>query len=214
MKIQLACLIAAVVLQQHAMGQIVYQLPFASSGNTIELAVSNSSVRATSNVTVSLQDAPDWLQFIEREHAISSLAAGEEQSTAFVFSVAQSAPVGVERALTFKIGDAKGESWTKEIRVSVSPPERFELFQNYPNPFNPTTAISYQLPAGGQVSLRIYNLIGQEVTVLVDEERPAGFHTQSWNASAFPSGMYIYQLTAQSNGQERRIVRKTMMLIK
>src|SRR3972149_5961809 len=104
MRIQVACLIVAAVLQQHAVCQTVYQLPFTSSGNTIELAVSNSSARTTSNVTVTLQDAPDWLQFTKREHVISSLAAGEEQSAAFVFSVAQSAPVGVEKVLTFKIG--------------------------------------------------------------------------------------------------------------
>jgi hypothetical protein len=58
--------------------------------------------------------------------------------------------------------------WTKEITVAVAAPNKFEVFQNYPNPSNPTTAISYQLTANSSVSLKVYNLLGQEVASLVD----------------------------------------------
>lgn len=191
----------------------VYRLPFASSGNIIELAIANRSHRET-NVTVRLENAPTWLRFLSTEQSLEKIEAQAEGTAGFTFSVNQSAPVGQTHLLRFVITSASGQTWTKQLSIVVSPPEQFEVFQNYPNPFNPTTAISYQLSSDSRVRVAIFNLLGQEVAVLVDEDRPAGFHSQSWNASAFPSGMYIYQLTAQTGDDGRRTVRKTMMLIK
>ncbi len=79
-------------------------------------------------------------------------------------------------------------------------PERFELGANYPNPFNPSTVIPYQLPASMHVRLEVFNMLGQQVATLVDEERPAGFHTTSWDAtdaagSAVGAGVYLYRLS-------------------
>jgi len=80
-------------------------------------------------------------------------------------------------------------------------PNAFELSQNYPNPFNPTTEIVYSLPARAQVSLSIYNVLGQRVRRLVDEVQPAGRHTVSWdgtgdNGEMLATGIYLYQLKA------------------
>ena len=72
----------------------------------------------------------------------------------------------------------------------------YELFPNYPNPFNPGTVISYQLPVGGDVILKIYDILGNEVAKLVDEFKPAGKYEVEFNASALPSGVYFYQLKA------------------
>ena len=79
-------------------------------------------------------------------------------------------------------------------------PERFELGANYPNPFNPSTMIPYQLPAAMHVRLEVFNLLGQRVATLVDGEKPAGFHTASWDATgkdgqAVGAGVYLYRLT-------------------
>jgi photosystem II stability/assembly factor-like uncharacterized protein len=75
-------------------------------------------------------------------------------------------------------------------------PDEPRLEQNYPNPFNPTTVISYQLPVVSNARLGVYDLLGREVAVLVNERRNAGVHEVKFNASGFSSGVYFYRLTA------------------
>jgi hypothetical protein len=78
-------------------------------------------------------------------------------------------------------------------------PRSFSLRQNYPNPFNPTTVIEYFLPGGPtrhRVSLRVYNLLGQEVATLVNGEQEPGRYRVPWNAAGLPSGLYYYRLQA------------------
>lgn len=75
-------------------------------------------------------------------------------------------------------------------------PDKYMLYQNYPNPFNPSTKIKYQLPEEAMVSLRIYNIIGEEIAVLVNSVQPAGNYTLEWNASGLSSGLYIYRIEA------------------
>ncbi len=87
--------------------------------------------------------------------------------------------------------------------------ESFKLSQNYPNPFNPSTNISFNLPASGDVSLKVYNLLGQEVADLVNGRLNSGGHTVTFDASRLASGMYIYRLQAGSHLQTKK-----MMLIK
>ncbi len=85
-------------------------------------------------------------------------------------------------------------------------PESFRLGQNYPNPFNPSTMISYQIPAAGKVSLRVYDLLGREVAVLVDGIHSTGTHTVSFNGASLSSGVYMVRLTAGSMTATRKMV--------
>ena len=90
-------------------------------------------------------------------------------------------------------------------------PKSFTLGQNYPNPFNPSTIIPYQLAASSPVRLEVFNLLGQRIATLVDGERPAGFHTASWNATdaagrAVGAGIYIYRMTVGMERQSGRMV--------
>ncbi|MFW6348466.1 MAG: T9SS type A sorting domain-containing protein, partial [Cyclonatronaceae bacterium] len=78
-------------------------------------------------------------------------------------------------------------------------PEALALQQNYPNPFNPGTRIEYALPQDSRVRLEVFNLLGQRVALLVDEQQPAGFRQVNFDASALSSGVYIYRL--QAGGQ-------------
>jgi len=85
-------------------------------------------------------------------------------------------------------------------------PAEFVLSQNYPNPFNPVTNISFSLSSSGNVSLRIYNLLGEEVARLVDGYKQAGEYNTQWNASKFASGIYFYRLQASAFVQTRKMV--------
>jgi hypothetical protein len=83
---------------------------------------------------------------------------------------------------------------------------KFQLAQNYPNPFNPTTVISWQLAVGSPVRLTIFNLAGQRVAILIDEKRPAGYHSIEFNGTGLASGIYFYRLQAGENVEMRKMV--------
>ena len=85
-------------------------------------------------------------------------------------------------------------------------PHQYSLRQNYPNPFNPITVISYEIPVSSLVDLIVFDLLGREVAVLVNEEIPAGIHTIQWNAGHMPSGVYFYRLTAGTYTQTRQMI--------
>ena len=88
-------------------------------------------------------------------------------------------------------------------------PTTFELSQNYPNPFNPSTSIRYALPVNGKVTLKVYNVLGQLVSTLVNEEQATGTYVARFDASRLASGMYIYRLQVGNYS-----VAKKMMLLK
>jgi hypothetical protein len=87
---------------------------------------------------------------------------------------------------------------TSVARESAQLPERFVLSQNYPNPFNPATHIAFSIPTQNRVRLSVWNALGEKVTTLVDELRPAGKYTAPFNASEFSSGVFFYKLEAGS----------------
>jgi hypothetical protein len=84
-------------------------------------------------------------------------------------------------------------------------PTAYEVSQNYPNPFNPSTTIDFAMPERGQVTLKIYNLLGQEVATLINGELSAGRHGVQWNAAGVASGVYLYQLKAGSFVETRKL---------
>lgn len=84
-------------------------------------------------------------------------------------------------------------------------PGEFSLFQNYPNPFNPETQIKYQLPSKEFVKLTVYDILGNEVSVIVNEEQYPGTYEAEWNALNYPSGVYFYELQAGDFTQTRKM---------
>ena len=89
-------------------------------------------------------------------------------------------------------------------------PKEFQLLQNYPNPFNPVTHIKYAVPHATRIRIEIYNVLGQRVKTLVDQEQAPGYYTVDFNASNLASGFYIYRLQASSgfNAVKKLIITK------
>jgi hypothetical protein len=80
------------------------------------------------------------------------------------------------------------------------------LYQNYPNPFNPATTIKYDLPEQSYVTIKIYNIVGEEVTTLLNEEQNAGRYQIQWNASGLASGVYMYTINANNFIQSKKMI--------
>ncbi|MGD8778474.1 MAG: DUF4983 domain-containing protein [Ignavibacteria bacterium] len=96
-------------------------------------------------------------------------------------------------------------------------PTEFALENNYPNPFNPSTTIRFALPISANVKLAVYNILGEKVTELINEELNAGYHSVEWNSVVscnVASGIYVYQLTASGSNGNQFVQTKKMMLIK
>ncbi|MDQ3022588.1 MAG: T9SS type A sorting domain-containing protein [Bacteroidota bacterium] len=100
---------------------------------------------------------------------------------------------------------------TGEVIVGV--PSNYNLSQNYPNPFNPSTKVDYDLPYDGQVSIKLFDISGREVSTLVNEVKTAGYYTLGFNGASLSSGIYFYTISAEANGQNF-VTTKKMMLIK
>ncbi len=111
--------------------------------------------------------------------------------------------------------DAK--TGTTGVTPGIPVPGSFALLQNYPNPFNPVTVISYDLPQTSSVTLTVFDLLGREVTTLVNEVKSFGRYSVPFNGSGFASGVYFYRLqTRQTDGEraENFVETKRMMLVK
>ena len=94
-------------------------------------------------------------------------------------------------------------------------PGEYALSQNYPNPFNPSTVVNYQLPSDDYVTVKVYNVLGEEVATLVDEMQSAGFKSITWNASSMPSGVYLVKMNAlDAFGNSVYKVSKKVVLMK
>lgn len=110
--------------------------------------------------------------------------------------------------------DGTFEAWSISILSDLSSdvenlnehPSDFYLFQNYPNPFNPSTTISWQSPLGGHQTLKIYDVLGNEVATLVDEYKHAGKHEVSFSSSELTSGIYFYRIQAGSYVETKKMI--------
>ena len=96
--------------------------------------------------------------------------------------------------------------YSKIIEVDLGALGKFELSQNYPNPFNPATTISFSLPQSGNVTLKVFNTIGEQVAELVNGFKEAGLHTLNFSASELNSGVYLYKIEAIGFIQSRKMI--------
>jgi hypothetical protein len=113
-------------------------------------------------------------------------------------------------------GDTAHELWMRPFTFNTSStdvqvthpatPSTFALSQNYPNPFNPTTVVGYQLPVASNVRLVVYDILGREVAVLVNERKAPGTYSVTFDGSGLPSGVYFYRLSAGEFLQTKKLL--------
>jgi len=103
--------------------------------------------------------------------------------------------------ITFNIADS-----VTGVEDDFNVPTEFSLSQNYPNPFNPSTAINFSIAERGFVTLKVFNLLGQEVATLVNEEKIAGHYNVNFNASQLASGMYVYRLQTENFTSTKKMI--------
>ncbi len=102
--------------------------------------------------------------------------------------------------------------YSKTVQIDFNTPKEFALNQNYPNPFNPSTKITFSLAVDSKVSLKVFNILGQEVTTLVNEQLTAGNQEVNFNASSLNSGVYFYRIDAAGiDGQKFSSVKKMIL---
>jgi hypothetical protein len=92
------------------------------------------------------------------------------------------------------------------LNIENEIPENYSLSQNYPNPFNPSTTIKFSVAGTGNVSLKVYDVMGKEIAVVVNQNLTPGVYTADFDASALPSGTYFYRITAGSYTETRKLV--------
>ena len=99
-----------------------------------------------------------------------------------------------------------GVNWIEEKHITSKIPHRFELSQNYPNPFNPSTTIEFTLPKSEFVELRVYNILGKEVSTLVSKKLNQGNHTYTFDGKNLASGIYYYQLVSGNYREVKKMI--------
>jgi hypothetical protein len=111
-------------------------------------------------------------------------------------------------------GTGGGGVWRRPLSEMVTSvegfstdlPKGFSLDQNYPNPFNPTTKIRFSVGTYGYTSLRVFDLLGREVSTLVNEEMNPGTYSVTWDATGMPSGVYFYRLSAGAVNETKKLL--------
>ncbi len=110
------------------------------------------------------------------------------------------------------VWESNPDSMATEVAKEEIKDYKYNLSQNYPNPFNPSTTIKYQLPSDGFVTLRVYDILGREITTLVNEYKQGGSYDVDFNASELSSGIYFYKITANGKSGKYTAINKMQLL--
>ena len=162
-------------------------------------------------ITIFLNDG--FGNFISRENCFFPFASGRPWSVAtsdfdqdgrMDIAIVASIDVGVDSL--FVLRNLGGGTVGIQDQEIVEIPTEFLLSQNYPNPFNPTTTIKFSIPEASVVTLKIYNILGEEVKTLVDEYREIGNHTTQFDASSLSSGIYLYRMQTSSFVETKKML--------
>jgi len=199
-----------------------------NAGERVELdiTVTNTGSLLSNPVTIILSTEDSYITLLDSIHSLDSLASDEEVtvSAALAFEVASDYPTSQTAELMLSIIDSVSVPWLTALSfpvyeptvavnsdISQTIPVEFALHFNYPNPFNPTTTIGYDLPVNANVNIAIYDLLGKQVTTLVNEDQLAGTQSIIWDATdatgtSVTSGVYFYRLQTGSFQETGKMV--------
>jgi hypothetical protein len=131
----------------------------------------------------------------------SALAAGEKRTISLhVFPFVNQGTASVKMVIGSIANPLENKTYNFTAHANVTSinniaaPDGYHLAQNYPNPFNPSTVINYSIARGGQVTLKLYNIAGQEIASFINEHKEAGSYNYEFNSKSFPSGVYFYKI--------------------
>jgi hypothetical protein len=192
-----------------------------SNGNTVVVTWTND-LTGHINMRYTINSGDTWSELCDvTPHGVALIPSCTVTPTAI--HVVWEDFIGGFWGIYYRRGVIISTSFTE----NAAEPQSFTLYQNYPNPFNPKTTIRFRIspasPEGlqgrgrtdfGTVTLRIYDLLGREVVTLVNEKKGPGIYEVPWDASDFPSGVYIYRLSAVVRANRVRSLAKSMILLK
>ncbi len=196
--------------------QTIYDVTPGTKGNRIIISLENESkISVAKNVEIKLINSPNALIFKNNIQIIKMLNTLEEKEVPFSFDIKRNVESNKKDTIEFAI-KGNGINLKKSFIINYTAPKEYSLSQNFPNPFNPITTIRYDLPLDSKVSLKIFDILGNEVKTLLEKEQSAGYKEIKFNGSSFASGVYIYRLIANNpvNNQTSFVSIKKMMMIK
>ena len=186
-----------------------HTVPIDTKGNHLILAVQNRQPQVLTGVTVTVEHAPEWIQFSEKMVTLDSISANDSRDAEFTFEVLEG-EAGRTGTVKLLIQDREGKilkRHTLNLKTTLSLKET-RLFPAYPNPANPNTTICYGLVEPSKVKLEIFNILGQHVRTLLDGERPAGQYHILWDGKnsegvSLASGTYLVCLETSVRGRTK-----------
>ncbi|MCP4583470.1 MAG: T9SS type A sorting domain-containing protein, partial [candidate division Zixibacteria bacterium] len=193
--------------------------------DTLDISSSGYS-NAELYISTSTDSGEDWAPFINLTDTFSDSCVRGECNSEHWSSMAEVADdsiyiLYIEDKDAGSISKTEGQETINPVRYLAVPtdsllltsveednsiPANFELSQNYPNPFNSSTTFSYSLSSSSDVKLEIYNLLGENVTTLINSVQETGEHSITWDASEYSSGIYFYRLTTGDKSYTKRMV--------
>lgn len=210
---------AAVALLAVSAAAQPHQVAPGSAGNAITLEMRNRTGRMLTALSVRASGSPAWLSVGAPRLDRSTLPPDSSATVALSFDVGAGAAAGAEGGVVVELLEGGRLQAVRTVRLRAALPGEFALLQNYPNPFNPATTIRLDLPGESLVRLAVYDILGREVERLVDEVRPAGFHSIVWRGTAgagtqAASGVYFCRVEARATSGAGRFtaVRRMMLL--
>lgn len=151
----------------------------------------------TNNYGFDVERANDINSFVQQWNKIGFVEGNGNSNSPKDYSFSDNPAIGSKYYYRLKQIDSDGRvEYSEIISINIKIPDQYALYQNYPNPFNPITIITYNLPADGMVSLKVYDMLGSEVKTLINENQKAGAYTIPFHGRDISSGVYICKISA------------------